>query len=344
VITTAEAALEPLEPVAQFGPLIGRSATMRALFKSLVRVAASNTTLLIQAESGTGKELAARAIHQASPRASKPYVVFDCGAVAPTLIESALFGHEKGAFSGATHRRLGCFEEAHGGTLFIDEVGDLPLELQPRLLRAIESREIRRVGGDKPVSVDVRVIAATHRDLAQGVNSGQFREDLYYRVAVVRLRIPPLRERLEDLKLLVEHLVRQAVPADDARATAMLNALNETHWAALRAHPWRGNVRELRNAVERAVTTGMPLCATTELAPAATLSSPAVEQGETFSLEVPFLEQKQQLLERFEKQYLQAMLARHEGNFTRAAAQAGIDRMYFKRLLAKWGLSRDGTA
>ncbi len=343
-VASAANAQQPLAETNHFGPLVGQSAAMRALFKTLSHLASSNSTVLIQAESGSGKELVARALHQAGPRADKPYVVFDCAAVAPTLIESALFGHEKGAFTGASSRKIGCFEEAHGGTLFLDEVGELPLELQPRLLRALESREIRRVGGDKAIPIDVRLMAATHRDLARDVNRGQFREDLYYRLAVVRLRIPPLRERLEDLRLLVEHLMLQATGGDEARVTELLNGIDEDHWQQLRSHPWRGNVRELRNAVERSLALSHQLTPNSDLRPTAHKTPPALGDtagpgaDEAFTLDQPFLEQKQQLLERFESRYLQAMVERHEGNLSRAAANAGIDRMYFKRLLKKYGL------
>ncbi len=342
IISAAEAAMEPLAPVDHYGPLIGRSPPMRSLFKSLSSLVSSQSTVLIQGESGTGKELVARAIHDASPRRSKPYVIFDCASVAPTLIESALFGHERGSFTGATSRSLGCFEEADGGTLFLDEIGELPLELQPRLLRAIESREIRRVGANKPISVDVRVIAATHRDLARGVNTGHFREDLFYRLAVLSLRVPPLRERLEDLKGLIHHLMREPLRGDEAAISKALDEVTEAQWQQLRAHPWRGNVRELRNVVERSLATQSPLTPVVELAsgvPAPRVSTPSAASAE-FNLDLPFLEQKQAVLDRFEQAYLQAMVARHEGNFSRAAAGAGIDRMYFKRLLKKWGLTR----
>jgi two-component system, NtrC family, response regulator GlrR len=316
----------------RFGPLVGKSAPMRALFRTLGQVAATSSTVLLQAESGCGKELVARALHDAGPRKEGPWVVFDCAGVAPSLIESALFGHEKGAFTGAVSRRAGVFEEAQGGTLFIDEIGELPLDQQPRLLRALESREIRRVGGTQAIPVDVRVIAATHRDLAREVNRGLFREDLYFRLAVVRLRIPPLRERPEDLPLLVEHLVRQALGPDEARAKAMLAGMGEAQWARLRGYHWRGNVRELRNAVERSLAMAQPVV---EPPSSAGHPEPLSAPGGV-SLERPFQEQRQALLERFEREYLRGMLDKHQGNFSRAAAAAGLDRMYFKRLLQKY--------
>jgi len=347
LISSEAPAVEPLAVVARFGSLVGKSLNMRALFHKLSLIAGSNSTVLIQAESGSGKELVARSLHEAGERKTKPYVVFDCASAAPTLIESALFGHEKGAFTGAISRKLGCFEEAEGGTLFLDEIGELPLELQPRLLRAIDSREIRRVGGDKPIPIDVRLMAATHRDLSREVNQGQFREDLYYRLAVVRLRIPPLRDRLDDLPVLVEHLMVQALDGDRTKATALVSAMTPAQWERLRKHPWRGNVRELRNAVERSLAMSTSLNPTSDfqqlIAPAASppVARPPPGPALAVSLDHPFLEQKQQLLERFEAEYLDGMLTRHLGNLSRAAANAGIDRMYFKRLLKKYGLPRD---
>ena len=246
-----------------------------------------------------------------------------------------MFGHEKGAFTGATSRKAGVFEEANGGTLFIDEIAELPLEQQPRLLRALESREVKRVGGTRAVPVDVRVIAATHVDLARAVNEGTFREDLYFRLAVIRLRIPPLRERLEDLPLLVRHLMVQAL-SDEGRAEALIAGMTEAQWERLRGHRWRGNVRELRNAVERSLALEEPVQALSSLhaaegqAPAPAAPTPGV------SLDRPFHDQREALVEAFEAEYLRAMLERHEGNFSRAAAAAGLDRMHFKRLLQKY--------
>ncbi|MBE2250460.1 MAG: sigma-54-dependent Fis family transcriptional regulator, partial [Myxococcus sp.] len=316
-------------PQAGFGALVGASAPMRALFRELARVAPTNATVLVEAESGCGKELLARSLHDASPRAAEPFVVFDCAACAPSLIESALFGHERGAFTGATARKPGVFEAAHGGTLFLDEVGELPLELQPRLLRALESREVRRVGGQQPIPVDIRVVAATNRDLLREMNGGAFREDLYFRLAVVRLRIPPLRERLDDLPLLVEHLVREQVGPDERRLRIAMGLVASEPWMQSRVYPWRGNVRELRNAVERALA-----LAGAGQAPAEPLTEPPLQVP--VSLDRPLVEQRERLVEQFEAAYVAAMLAQHDGNFSRAAAAAGIDRMYFKRLLRKY--------
>jgi transcriptional regulator of acetoin/glycerol metabolism len=223
----AEADL-PLSEGERFGPLVGRSAAMRNLFATLERVAATDTTVLIQGESGTGKELIAEAIHGASgSRADGPFVVFDCGAIAGTLLESELFGHEKGAFTGALSDRAGCLEEADGGTLFLDEIGELPIELQPKLLRAVERRELRRVGSNRTQKFDVRIIAATNRDLSAEVNRGSFRADLYYRLAVVRLEVPPLRARPEDIPVLVEHLLSALLGGNAAKVAWVMESINQ---------------------------------------------------------------------------------------------------------------------
>jgi DNA-binding NtrC family response regulator len=235
---------------------------MRRLFAVAGRVAASDVTVLIQGETGTGKDARAEALHHASPRAAGPLVVVDCGAVPPSLFESELFGHERGAFTGADRARAGAFEEADGGTLFLDEIGELPLPLQPKLLRVLEAREVRRIGGAQPRKVDVRVIAATNRDLREEVNRGTFRQDLYFRLEVVRFEVPPLRERPEDIPLLAEHFRQLAKPGTGVAP------FSEETLATFMAHKWPGNVRELRNAVERlTVLDEMPFAG--QLAPAA---------------------------------------------------------------------------
>jgi len=332
-VESTQQRVEALATTTSFGGLVGQSAPMRALFRQMEQLAASPATVLLQAESGSGKELVARAIHQHSPRTSGPWVVLDCAGVAPNLLESALFGHEKGAFTGATARKPGCFEEARGGTLFIDEIAELPLDQQPRLLRALESREIRRVGGTQALPIDVRVIAATHVDLARAVNQGSFREDLYFRLAVVRLWIPPLRERLEDLPLLVRHLLED-ITGDPTAADTMLDGMSDEQWQRLRAYPWRGNVRELRNAVERSIVFSQS--GVSAPAPEGELPSPQATGSAAPSLDRPFHEQRETVVSTFEAAYLRGMLDRHAGNFTRAAAAAGLDRMHFKRLLQKY--------
>jgi transcriptional regulator with GAF, ATPase, and Fis domain len=245
-LVTVESASEP-----RFGPLIGASACMRRLAARLGKVAAADTSVLLVGESGTGKELAAQAIHEGSARASEPFVVVDCGAIAPSLVASELFGHERGSFTGADRTSHGAFERVKRGTIFIDEVGELPLALQASLLGVLERRRFRRVGGDRDLTTEARVIAATNRDLREEVNAGRFRLDLYYRLAVVTLELPPLRERTDDLPMLLEHFLRElgsSAEVEDVFSTETI--------AELERHPFPGNVRELRNLVEATLTLG----------------------------------------------------------------------------------------
>jgi DNA-binding NtrC family response regulator len=232
----------------RFGGLIGGSAAMREVFGILERVAPMDITVLIQGETGTGKEVAARAIHQQSRRSKGPFVVFDCGAVAPNLIESELFGHEKGAFTDAVKARQGAFELAHTGTLFLDEIGELLPALQPKLLRALDQREVKRVGADRSVTVDVRVVAATNKDLEKEIKAGRFRDDLYYRLSAVSVFIPPLRKRREDIDALAGHLLKDI----SSESGKKISGLSPEAAEALKAYPWPGNVRELRNILMRA--------------------------------------------------------------------------------------------
>jgi DNA-binding NtrC family response regulator len=308
-----------------FGGLIGESAAMREVFSQLERIAASDATVLIEGETGTGKEGAAEAIHDESARASGPFVVLDCSAIPVNLLESELFGHEAGAFTGAVDRRLGVFEQASGGTLFLDEVGELPGELQPKLLRALESREIRRVGGKASVRCDLRIIAATNRDLRAEVNRGSFRADLYYRLAVVRLALPPLRERTDDIPVLVAHLLARtpASPVTIAQLTApdYLDALAASHWP--------GNVRELRNHLEQCVVFGERRLPNAPAPP-----HPATTVDTTLAYEVA----RRQALDAFERAYVTNLLARLDGKVVAAARAAGINRAYLYRLLRRHGL------
>jgi transcriptional regulator with PAS, ATPase and Fis domain len=315
----------------RFGDLIGRSPRMRELFADLERIAPTDMTLLIEGETGTGKDLVAESVHRASPRADHPYVVFDCGAVVPALAESELFGHERGAFTGAVSARAGLFEQADKGTLFLDELGELPKDLQPKLLRALEKREIRRVGGAKTIAVDVRVIAATNRNMAEEVRRGHFREDLYFRVAATHVMVAPLRERKDDLALLVEHFLSLEHPPRVAAD------LPEDIWEMLRAHRWPGNVRELRNVVQRLLVT-----------PERALS-PAIVH-ETGSLRALFSPTPDQILplrlarrevgDALERSYLDVVLAKTEGNVTRAAAIAEVSRQMMQRLMRKHGFGQ----
>jgi DNA-binding NtrC family response regulator len=335
----------PLAREGRFGPLVGQSAVMRELFATLERVARSEATVLVEGETGTGKELIARAVHDASGRIGGPFVVVDAAAIPRDLFESHLFGHERGAFTGAAQKRVGLLEEADGGTLVLDELGELPLALQPKLLRALEAREVVPLGSNEPRRVDVRLVAATNRDLAAEVNRGAFRDDLYYRLAVVRLVVPPLRERPDDVRPLVAHFVTEAVGA--ARAPAVLERIDEANWRALEAHPWPGNVRELRNMVDRTIAlagAGVPGAFEPVLdrgpvsRPGASVppARPGVPRPSAAPPPRPFLEQKREMVAEFERGYLLGMLERHGGNISRAAAEAGLDRMYFKRLLKKY--------
>jgi len=312
----------------KFGALYGSSIPMRKLFALLERVAASEANVLIEGESGTGKELVANEIVQQGPRAKMPLVIFDCGAVTPSLIESQLFGHARGAFTGADRDRVGAFEAANGGTLFLDEIGELPLELQPKLLRALEAHEVRRLGEHQARKVDVRVIAATNRMLDREVNQGRVRDDLYYRLSVVTVRVPPLRERTEDIALLVQ---------------AFLGNLNKTVeqlftpevLADMARYNWPGNVRELRNYVERAVVLRTVPPTSVQARGAAV---PAPESFERANIDVPFTTAKESVVEDFERAYLATLLKWADGNISKAARKAGMDRMYLHRLVQRHGL------
>jgi len=301
----------------RFGALVGRSACMRQVFARLARAAPNDSTVLFEGETGTGKELAAEALHAASARRAGPFVVVDCGALPPQLTESELFGHEKGAFTGAAAARTGAFELAAGGTIFLDEIGELPADLQPKLLRALERREIKRVGGARYVGADVRVIAATNRDLRGEVNGQRFRADLYYRLAVLEVRLPPLRERTEDIPMLVEHILGTLGAAEAPEAEILRRA-------DLSRHPWPGNVRELRNYVERAL-------AFRELGPLPAAAQPP-------GSDQPLRAARETAIRDFERRYLEALLERHEGNVSAAARAADVDRKYFYRLLWRHGL------
>jgi transcriptional regulator with GAF, ATPase, and Fis domain len=310
----------PLSSRERFGGLWGTSAGMRRLFAILERVAATDATVLVEAETGTGKELVAEAIHEESRRAAGPFVVFDCSAVSATLMESELFGHVRGAFTGAIADRVGAFEAADGGTLFLDEIGELPLDLQPKLLRALENLEVRPVGANLRRKVDVRVVAATNRSLPAEVDRGRFREDLYYRLAVVRVTIPPLRERPEDVPLLVRHFAGGVAIAD-----AVIRGFQ--------AQSWPGNARELRNAVARVLSLGSPDPVVGGAAPAA---APLVDRS------VPLKVARDRAAEAYERAYLEAVLADTGGNVSRAAELAGVSRKFVQRAMIRYRLRGDG--
>jgi transcriptional regulator with GAF, ATPase, and Fis domain len=316
-----------------FGELIGASPEMRGVYAVLEKVAGSDATVLIEGETGTGKELAARALHDASGRAAGPFIAVDCGAIPENLIESELFGHVRGAFTGASADRRGAFEEAHGGTLFFDEIGELPLGLQPKLLRALETREVRRVGASRAHPVDVRVVAATNRSLARSVNTGTFREDLYYRLAVIEIEMPPLRARREDIPALARHFHERFSGSSDALPEGLANALCQ--------RAWPGNVRELRNFVQRAVSLGWQPPAEPADAGGAG-SRPLPDPQALVPLELPLKEARLAWMEQFESVYVRALLEKTGGNVTRAAALAGVNRRFLQRLMARLGIrSRD---
>ncbi len=306
--------------------LLGANPTIRRMMSTVRRVAKTQVAAVISGESGTGKELVARAIHEESDRSHAPFVVIDCGALTPSLITSALFGHEKGAFTGADRKHSGAFERAHGGTLFLDEVGELPLELQPQLLGVLERKRFLRVGGTSEIDIDVRVVAATNRDLRAEVNRGRFREDLYYRLSAINIEVPPLRERTEDLPLLSEHFLRETGSNKNAA-----EVFNSTVLAQMERHDWPGNVRELRNFVEVLIAVGEP-----PPQRPATLGpgGPASLMDEEL-LSLRYGDARSAVLHRFEQLYLTRLLETSKGNVSSAARSASMDRSYLIKLLGK---------
>jgi DNA-binding NtrC family response regulator len=329
----------------RFGNMMGQSLTMREIFALLERVSPSDLTILVEGKSGTGKELVAEAVHKHSPRHRGPFVVFDCSAVSSDLIESELFGHVKGAFTGAVANRKGAFENAQGGTLFIDELGELGMELQPKLLRALERREIRRVGSNEAISIDVRIVAATNRSLQDEVSRGTFREDLYYRFAVLKVVLPALQERVEDIPLLVEHFLQDAAARTGRSGLGVSYATMER----LKSYPWPGNVRELRNFIERAVVLAndsgqvdarflQPLVSDVPVEPPVLAEQALTAAG--IPVDLPFKEAKNLLIEKFEVMYWQRLMEQTEGNVTQAARIAGIHRKSVEYILRKLGLER----
>ncbi|HEY4239874.1 MAG TPA: sigma 54-interacting transcriptional regulator [Kofleriaceae bacterium] len=348
----------------RFDAMLGASPAMREIFAHLEKVAPSDLTCLITGETGTGKEMVARALHNASQRRQKPFVVLDCGSIPRELIESTLFGHEKGSFTGAVNQHVGCFEQAQGGTIFLDEIGELDVGLQPKLLRVLEQREIKRVGGDRTIKVDVRVLAATNRDLREEVNRGTFREDLYFRLSVVHVELPPMRERREDIPGLANHFLR-----DIGQRRSMQLTFSQDAIAGLMSHSWPGNVREMRNVVERAAALadtstitradlvfgremGPSVVASHDLAQAGlgaaraalagealpTGGGPAVFDPALLKAGPGFKSAKQMVVDAFEIAYLQALMLRNDGNITRSAQEAGLTRYHLRELLKRHGL------
>jgi transcriptional regulator with GAF, ATPase, and Fis domain len=313
---------EPLSHNEQFGPVLGRSAAMRYLFALAERVAPSDATILIEGETGTGKTMLAEAIHAASPRAAMPFVVVDCASLPRSLLESELFGHERGAFTGAIDTRVGLFESANGGTILLDEIGELPLDLQPKLLRAIERRVVRRIGASSSQSVNIRIIAATNRDLRRAVNANTFRSDLFYRLNTVRVVVPPLRERREDIPMLVASIYRELL--GDPRATPPADVVRPM----MRAD-WPGNVRELRSAVERSLLG----------APQANAAVADADQSRDIEEGLSFRTAKTRASSEWERRYLSELLFANGGNISAAARAGKMNRSHLSELLQRHGLN-----
>ncbi len=310
----------------RFGSLVGGTPAMQKVFEILEYVAASDVTVLIQGETGTGKDLAANSIHNASERRSGPFIVVDCSAISTHLLDSELFGHERGAYTGAEKARAGVFEAAAGGTVFLDEIGELALDLQPKLLRVLEQREVRRLGDMQVIPIDVRIIAATNRDLSAEVKAGRFRSDLYYRLMVAEVTMPSLRKRSADLPLLVQAILQQL------GAEASHDALFErpAFIAELHKHTWPGNARELRNYLSRCISLQQ------YVAPA--LLGEANEDTSPIDVDIPLRELREQWIEKFEKAYLEKILLANGNSVTVAARAAGLNRAHFHRLLARHGI------
>jgi two-component system response regulator GlrR len=326
----------PLWPYDRFGDLVARSEVMRELFMRLSQYAQSDASVLVQGETGTGKELVARALHQASPRSTGPFVVVDCGALPENLLETELFGHARGAFTGAANMRIGAIESADGGTVFLDEIGELPLAMQPKLLRVLESKTVRRVGETEHRTVDVRFLSATHRDLQQLVASGAFREDLYFRLSVLPAHVPPLRSRPADVPLLVAHFLRERAPG------VVLDPQLEQE---VTRHPWLGNVRELRSFVDRVATIGPDAAWALTRGDASAQSSrtaPPVPRPVSgmpdVRTDVPFKELRESWTDHLEREYIRKLIEQHGRNLATLAAAAGLDRTYVKRLIQKHSL------
>jgi DNA-binding NtrC family response regulator len=330
----------------RFGKLLGKSVEMREVFAILKRVAPTDATVLIEGESGTGKEVVAESLHAAGPRRLKPFVVFDCSAIPRDLMESELFGHVRGAFTGAVRDRTGAMAEANGGTLFLDEVGELPLELQPKLLRALEKREVKPVGGNRHSTLDVRIMAATNRRLDDEVRAGNFREDLFWRLGVIRVGLPPVRKRPEDIPLLADHFL-----AEIAGRTGMpAPRLSYDTMEKLKEYAWPGNVRELRNFLERSVIlsgalSGAPLPLDLPPPTQTSLRRDQDDQDEVLrvNFEDPFKDVKDRLVSEFERRYFSRLLKRTEGNVSKAARIAGIHRKSLEYLLRQIDLPRSGN-
>lgn len=345
---SADAVEVQLSEQDSYGAMWGASPAMREVFAVLEKIAPTEMSVLIGGETGCGKELVARALHDESPRADKPFVVLDCGSLPRELAEAAILGHKKGAFTGAINDRAGAFEDAHGGTLFLDEIGELPLDLQPKLLRVLDRREVQRIGETQVRKVDVRVVAATHRDLRKMVGSGQFREDLYFRLSVMSVDLPPLRDRGDDILLLARRFL-----GDFKRQVGTEVKLSNEAKAALLAEEWPGNVRELKNTIERAAYLAKDgLISPSDLflgrrRPAVQTSQSSQSQDGVLSApdyNLPFKEGKQVLVDEFEREYFRRLLAKTDNNLSRAAGEAGITRYYLRELLKRLGMHKSSKS
>jgi transcriptional regulator with GAF, ATPase, and Fis domain len=332
---------------------------MREIFGIIEKIAPTGATVILEGETGTGKEVVANTIHELSARNEASFVVFDCGAVPENLIESELFGHEKGSFTGAVMTRKGLFEMAEGGTIFLDELGELALELQPKLLRVLEQREVRRVGSNKPIPVNVRVIAATNRSLADEVEAGRFREDLFYRLSVVRLMLPPLRDRIEDIPLLTRHFLNKSSFNRDDDANLKVKHIGQEAMDALCEYEWPGNVRELVNVIERgcsfaggeSINLGDLPGYVSGDEDAGLMRTPSPRDAGREDLadlprrselnDMPFKKAKEEWIASFESDYIATLLARHGGNISSASREADIDRKYFRKLMYKHDIDVD---
>jgi DNA-binding NtrC family response regulator len=320
-------------PRGRYGDLVGNSAAMQQLYAQLARIEATDASVLICGETGTGKELVARAIHAHSRRKAAPFRVVDCGNLNRELVGSTLFGHKKGAFTGATADQHGIFEAANGGTVLLDEIGELPLELQPRLLRVLETGQVTRIGETEAFVVDVRTLCATHRDLRQQANDGTFREDLYYRLAVLSVQTPPLRQRREDIPALIDHIAQQLGAEPEALPQVARDFMVQQDWP--------GNVRELRNAVQRVLVMGamaLPEVDYDHAESADSARAPGAPGAPPVDLSVDFHRAKQRAIEDFETAYLRELLRLADGNVSKAARNAGLDRKYLRALLKRRGL------
>lgn len=330
-----------LSKAKRFGQVLGQSVAMRRIFRVLETFAPTDTAILLEGETGTGKELLAEAIHANSRRSNKPFVVIDCGALSNSLVESELFGHTRGAFTGATADRMGAFEQADGGTVFLDEIGELSAEIQPKLLRVLEKKEVRRIGTNLFHRIDVRIISATNRRLEAAVNNGRFREDLFYRLAMMKIEIPELRKRRDDIPLLIDHFISDC-DTDADRESLKHQLLSGMIRDYIERHAWPGNVRELRNFVNMIALSGGDPTGTT-LSAVGGWKEPvrgASAGGVMVDARRPFKEAKAALIGEFETRYITALLERYHWNVSRAARAAGIERAYLQRLARKYGLTR----